>query len=280
METIKHNCGVAGIYSKSDVNIPERLFYPLFALQHRGQESCGIAYERNGAHVTYKDLGMVGQVLARYLGERHLAKAGIGHVRYSTQGSNTIENSQPIAIVCNKGNISLVHNGTISNSPVLRTELFGNGSIFQGTTDPELILHLIARSKQTAFPSALTDSLRRLEGAFNLIMMHDDSLVRGTTAKIIVSLLRENGAKEIHLRLSAPELRHPCYFGIDIPTRDELISANMPPDEVARHIGADSVGFLRLESLRECVSEPDNFCYACFSGQYPVEAKGWNRHGN
>ena len=156
------------------------VFYPLFALQHRGQESCGIAYERNGDHVTFKDTGMVGQVLAHYLRERHLSRAGIGHVRYSTQGSNTIENAQPISVACNKGTISLSHNGTISNSPVLRSELFGNGSIFQSATDSELILHLIARSSRDDFEAALVESLNRLEGAFNIVMLHNDTLARGS----------------------------------------------------------------------------------------------------
>ena len=450
MEKIKHNCGVAGLYSKTDINIPERLFYLLFSLQHRGQESCGIAYHRNGAHITYKELGMVGPVLSHYLKERHLSRTGIGHVRYSTQGLNSTQNSQPISISCNKGEISLVHNGTISNSRFLRTSLFGEGSIFQSETDSELILHLIARSRQKTFLAALRDSLKSLDGAYNFLMVHndtlvavsdpngfrpliigkndrmvvlasetcaldilqiherrevkpgeiivinrdgissklldvkcrpshcifeliyfarpdstifghsvhiarermgemlardnlascdivisvpdsgnsaafgyahasgiqfemgftrnpytgrtfiqpttyqrefgvrmklhpirevidgkrlvliDDSLVRGTTAKIIVNLLREAGAKEVHLRFTAPEICHPCFYGIDMPTHAELISHNMTPEEISDHIGADTVEFLQLDSLKQCVSHPENFCYACFSGDYPV----------
>ena len=451
MENIGHNCGIVGIYSKKNINIPEKLFYPLFSLQHRGQESCGISYYRNERHVTYKDLGMVGHVLSHYINENHPSRIGIGHVRYSTEGKNRIENAQPISIRCNKGEISLAHNGNISNSARLRRELFGDGSIFQTATDSELILHLVARSPKQGFIEALKDTLGRLEGAFNLLLIHnkslvavrdphgfrpliigrkdeavylasetcaldilqvgdmrevqpgelividqkgvhsemidqrsgkshcifeliyfarpdskifhhsvhatrekmgeylarndgspkdiviavpdsgisaafgyahssripmemglarnhyagrtfiqpssqerefgvrmklhpireiirekrviliDDSLVRGTTSKIIVKLLKENGAKEVHLRLSSPEIRHPCFFGIDIPTREELISHRLSPEQIAEFIGADSVKFLSLSALSQCVRNPDDFCFACFSGSYPVD---------
>jgi amidophosphoribosyltransferase len=103
------------------------------------------------------------------------------------------------------------------------------------------------------------------------ITLVDDSLVRGTTSKTIVKLLKENGAKEVHLRLSAPEIRFPCFFGIDIPTREELISCHMSPKEIARFIGAESVQFLPIEHLQQCIDNPQDFCYACFSGRYPVE---------
>jgi amidophosphoribosyltransferase len=101
----------------------------------------------------------------------------------------------------------------------------------------------------------------------------DDSLVRGTTSTQMVKLLREAGAREVHLRLSSPPLRFPCFFGIDIPTREELISNRMSPQEIAAAIGADSVKFLSLEALRGCVRNPDDFCYACFSGEYPCPVR-------
>jgi amidophosphoribosyltransferase len=101
----------------------------------------------------------------------------------------------------------------------------------------------------------------------------DDSLVRGTTSRQLVKLLRDAGAREVHLRLSSPPLRFPCFFGIDIPTREELISNRLDPEEIARDIGANSVKFLPREALRKCVTEPDNFCYACFSGEYPCPVK-------
>jgi amidophosphoribosyltransferase len=105
------------------------------------------------------------------------------------------------------------------------------------------------------------------------VILVDDSLVRGTTSKILVRLIKEAGAKEVHLRLSSPEITNPCYYGIDIPTREELISNRMDPDEIARFIGADSVHFIPLEKLRECVGHPENYCFACFSGNYPVQPK-------
>jgi amidophosphoribosyltransferase len=452
-ERIGHYCGVAGITSTREINIPEKLFYPLFALQHRGQESAGIAYNNRGQLIFYKDLGMVSNVLSRYLQEDHPSMVGIGHVRYSTQGSNKLENAQPMAITCNKGQIALAHNGNISNSMELRDQLFRQGSIFQSTSDTELILHLIARSTQNDFKSALIETLQRLQGAYSMVLIHedtiyavrdplgfrplvmgktadmtliasetcaldtsrvpqdrqiepgelitargdtlsserfapckkcsqcifeliyfsrpdstvfdysvhmlrkkmgqalariethtsdlviavpdsgssaalgyaaassiplehgltrnhyygrtfiqptremrefgvrmklhpikkaisgkritliDDSIVRGTTSSILVRLLRESGAKEVHMRLSSPEIKHPCFFGIDIPTREELISNAMTPAQIADHIGADSVSFLPISSLRECVDNPDDFCYACFNGDYPVQVK-------
>jgi amidophosphoribosyltransferase len=447
---IKHSCGIAGIHADHEIDVPQQLFYLLFSQQHRGQESCGISYAKGGRLATYKDVGMVGTVLSRYLHESHPSRLGIGHVRYSTQGTNRLENAQPIAITSNKGEFSLVHNGNISNSLALRRELFDGGSIFQGTSDTELILHLLARSRQPDLESALFEVLQLLEGAFNILVAHegrlyairdpngfrplvvgqkegtvavasetcaldilqipvlrevepgemlvvgdeglrsfrfaapssraacvfeliyfarpdsrvfgrsvhlsrermgaalahddpvrtdmvipvpdsgtsaamgyskaagvpleagltrnhytgrsfiqpttdqrefgvrmklhpmkevvagkrltvvDDSLVRGTTSRIIVKLLREAGATEVHLRLTAPEIRHPCYFGIDIPTREELISHRLTPEEIARITGADSVRFLSLGALLDCFSEEEGFCHACFSGRYPI----------
>jgi amidophosphoribosyltransferase len=101
----------------------------------------------------------------------------------------------------------------------------------------------------------------------------DDSLVRGTTSSIIVKLLKEAGAKEVHLRLSAPEIKYPCFFGIDIPTKEELISNRMDPNDIAHVIGADSVQFLPLDHLMRCVNNPEDFCFACFSGKYPFQVQ-------
>ena len=101
----------------------------------------------------------------------------------------------------------------------------------------------------------------------------DDSLVRGTTSRQLVRLLRDAGAREVHLRLSSPPLRYPCFFGIDIPTREELISNRLEPAAIAQDIGADSVKFLSVEELRACVDNPDDFCCACFSGEYPCTVR-------
>ncbi len=449
--SLGHHCGVAAIYSPDPVNVPEQLFFPLFALQHRGQESAGIAYRKESRTVVYKDLGMVSTVLSRYLAKERRSKLGIGHVRYSTRGGNKAENVQPLHVVCNKGEIALAHNGNISNTAQLKTMLFEEGSIFQTSSDTELLLHLLSRSRAPDFYSALVETLQLVEGAYSMVMMHDDtivavrdpfgfrplyvgtkdgvtyvvsetcaldilkvsdyrsvepgeiliinqdglhsdhlpraharrqcvfeliyfarpdssvfdvsvhssrkrmgamlaradgespgeivvpvpdsgtsaalgyaeesglpfdfgltrnhyagrsfimpttaerelavrmklhpvreviegrrvilvddSLVRGTTARILVALIKDAGASEVHLRLSSPEIRWPCFFGIDIPTRTELISNHLSPAQIASTVGADSVRFLTLDLLRESLDEPDAYCTACFSGRYPV----------
>ncbi|MFP4363021.1 MAG: amidophosphoribosyltransferase [Spirochaetia bacterium] len=463
MDSIKsdkllHHCGVVGIFTKEKTNIPEQLFFPLFTLQHRGQESVGIAYEKEERIVAYKDLGMVSTVLSKYLAEKKESNVGIGHVRYSTQGASKIENAQPIVVSCNKGDIALAHNGNLSNADSIKRRLFSEGSIFQSTSDTELILHMISRSSRLNFYSALREVLQQLEGAFSMTAIHDsalyiirdpwgfrplyfgskdgmymaasetcafdilrvtdyeevkpgeiikidssgvyredyvipknksqcifeliyfarpdseifgtsvhlcrkkmgallskndveadfimpvpdsgnsaalgyaaesglpfehgltrshysgrsfimpteeqrelavriklnpikevvrgkrivlvdDSLVRGTTSRILVKLLREAGAKEIHLRLSAPELKWPCYFGIDIPTREELISNRKTPEEIAEFTKADSVRFLNVEELKQCVTNPEDYCYACFGGIYPLSVPSSNHTG-
>lgn len=456
-DAIRHGCGLMGISSAEDVNVPELLFYGLFSLQHRGQESAGIAYRRHGRIVSYRDVGMVATALCRYLEEHHPSRLGIGHVRYSTHGASRRENAQPIVVTCGKGEIALAHNGNICNARELARDLSDAGSIFQSTTDTELLLHLIARSPRADFREALAESLGRLEGAWCFLLLHDDtliaardphgfrplvigrrdgtvmaasetcalrlfqpeeirevepgelleirgsrvatarlperregrrrahcifeliyfarpdsevfghsvhlvrkalgamiarddpapgdlvipvpdsgngaslgyaaasgvelehgltrnhylgrtfiqptpalrefgvrmklhpvreaiagrrltviddSLVRGTTARQIVRLLREAGAREVHVRLSSPPLRFPCHFGIDIPTRDELISNRFDAERIAAEIGADSVRFLTLEALRGCVRRPDDFCTACFDGEYPCPVSG------
>ncbi len=452
ISSLRHHCGVAGIFSHSPVNIPEKLFYPLFSLQHRGQESAGIAYRKEHQTVVYKDLGMVSSVLSRYLTGQRSSTTGIGHVRYSTHGGNKVENVQPLHVVCNKGEIALAHNGNISNTHTLKAMLFEEGSIFQTTSDTELVLHMISRSRARTFYDALIETLQMIEGAYSMVLMHDDSLiavrdplgfrplyvgrteamtvvasescaldilkvtdyrsvepgeiilvdrhgqrsdflpkqphrrqcifeliyfarpdshvfdesvhqarkrmgaalaradgeqigdivvpvpdsgtsaalgyaeeagipfdfgltrnhyagrsfimpttserelavrmklhpvreviagkriilvddslVRGTTARILVRLLKEAGALEVHLRLSSPEIRWPCFFGIDIPTRTELISNHLTPDEIASTVGADTLRFLSIELLRGTVDPPDDYCYACFSGRYAVD---------
>jgi amidophosphoribosyltransferase len=455
-----------GISSQEEVNLPEQLFYGLFSLQHRGQESAGLAYQRGGRIKSYRSVGMVTHALSHYLAEDHPSRLGIGHVRYSTHGTNKLENAQPIVVSCSKGEISLAHNGNISNSEMLQERLIAEGSIFQSTSDTELLLHMIARSRQPTFHDALLECLSQIEGAYCFLMMHgnrlyavrdphgfrplvvgtrerqvvvasetcaldmfqarnirevepgemlvvedtkitserlphaagappspgavaagprrahcifeliyfarpdsdvfglsvhmtrkkmgellarddtvtadiviavpdsgnsaalgysaasgvplelgltrnhymgrtfiqpttamreagvrmklhpvreaiagkrvivvDDSLVRGTTSRQIVKLLREAGAAEVHLRLCSPPLRFPCFYGIDIPTREELISNRLDPAGIAREIEADTVRFLPMGALRQSVAKPGDFCYACFSGEYPTPVR-------
>jgi amidophosphoribosyltransferase len=450
-----HWCGVAAVFSKTPINIPAKLYYTLFSLQHRGQESAGIAWRKNGQTVCYKDLGMVSQVLGRYLEGDRQSTVGIGHVRYSTHGGNKLENAQPLVVKCNKGEIAIAHNGNLTNTEELKHKLFMDGSIFQSSSDTELFLHLISRSLQSNFRDALVETLGKVQGAFSLTILHedalyavrdpwgfrplyigfkddmtvvasetcaldilniteyrsmlpgevvridqdglqsfilprpethqqcifeliyfarpdskvfdysvhvqrklmgralaesdaalhvdaipgndvvvpvpdsgtssaigyaeasgipfdmgltrnhytgrsfimptkgeremvvkmklhpvreavqgkrvflvDDSLVRGTTARLLVKLLRDAGAREVHLRLTAPEIRWPCFFGIDIPTRSELISNTYNPGQVAEFVGADSVRFLATAQLRSTVRDPHNFCMSCFTGEY------------
>jgi amidophosphoribosyltransferase len=457
--SLGHHCGVAGIRSADPTDIPRALFYMLFSLQHRGQESCGIAWEEGGEWRSKKELGMVVPVLGSYLQESHLSRMGIGHVRYATAGGSSVQNAQPIVVDCNKGRIALAHNGNISNGGELRARLTEEGSIFQGTADTELLLHAFSRSRRGDRESFLREALEPLEGAYSLAIMHegaliaardpsgfrplyigrsgetvyvasetcalhtvapadyrevrpgevaifddegevsfflepkrppkrcvfeliyfarpdsevfgrsvhaarvllgealadqddgavgadivipvpdsgnisaigyarksglpfdfglarnyyagrsfilptkdqrelmarlklhavpevvagkrvimvDDSLVRGTTSRIIVSLLREAGAKEVHLRLAAPELKWPCYYGIDIPDREALISNRLDPEGIAREIGADSVRFLPVERLLEALGGDGGFCSACFDGRHPFPLKAGPR---
>jgi amidophosphoribosyltransferase len=454
-DAVRHHCGLVGISSDREIDIPELLFYGLFSLQHRGQESAGLAYHRQGRIKSYRSVGMVTSALSHYLTEPHPCTVGMGHVRYSTHGTNKLENAQPIVVSCSKGEIALAHNGNISNSEELQKGLVDEGSIFQSTSDTELLLHLIARSRQPTFRDALIECLAHIEGAWCFLLMHDgklyaardphgfrplvlgvkegqvliasetcalemfeardireiapgelvtvdgtrvtsemlplaapahrahcvfeliyfarpdstvyaqsvhmsrkkmgemlarsddvkadiviavpdsgnsaalgystasgipleqgltrnhymgrtfiqptaamresgvrmklhpireaisgkrvivvdDSLVRGTTSRQIVRLLREAGAREVHLRLCSPPLHYPCFYGIDIPTREELISNRLDPAGIAKEIDADSVRFLSLEELKACVAGPDNYCHACFSGKYPVPVR-------
>jgi amidophosphoribosyltransferase len=461
MESLGHHCGVAGVRSSDPRNVPEILFYMLFSLQHRGQESCGVAWEEHGEWKGNKALGMVAPALGHLVGEAHASRLGIGHVRYSTAGGGGIQNAQPLVVDCNKGRIALAHNGNISNGGLLRRDLTAEGSIFQGNADSELILHLISRSRRADLEGFLREALTPLEGAYSLVLMHedaliavrdpsgfrplyigkkngalfaasetcalhavgpmpyrevrpgevfvadssgersffleprkpsrrcvfeliyfarpdsevfgesvhkartrfgealaaqdegkleadvvipvpdsgniaaigyarraglpfdfglarshyagrsfilptkdqrelaarlklhavpevvagkrvvmiDDSLVRGTTSRIIVGLLREAGAKEVHLRLAAPELKWPCYYGIDIPDRDQLISNRLDPDEIAREVGADSTRFLPVDRLLDALRDRDEYCCACFDGKHPFSPKAGGKEG-
>ena len=149
----------------------------LFSLQHRGQESCGIAWEEGGEWRSRRDLGMVASVLGKYVQESHSSRLGIGHVRYSTAGGSGVQNAQPIVVDCNKGRIALAHNGNISNGGELRSRLTEEGSIFQGTADSELLLHAFSRSRKNEREGFLREALEPLEGAYSLAMMHEDALI-------------------------------------------------------------------------------------------------------
>ncbi|TFG84750.1 MAG: amidophosphoribosyltransferase, partial [Spirochaetales bacterium] len=153
------------------------MFYMLFAQQHRGQEACGVAWEDSGRIVSDRRLGMVATAADDWLDGTVRSRVGIGHVRYATQGGSGLANAQPLAIECNKGRIALAHNGNLSNGADLRADLFDNGSIFQTTSDSELILHRISRSLERGTEAILRDALRGVEGAYSLCLLWDSTLI-------------------------------------------------------------------------------------------------------
>ncbi len=450
---MKEYCGVFGVYSFTDKHVLSKLiYYGLFALQHRGQESAGIATADGRDIRIHKDMGLVNQVFE----EDDLAKLtghlGIGHVRYSTTGSSIIENAQPILMDTKFGPIAVAHNGNLINTEDLKNELKGRGLSFVGSTDSEVIAALISTSPTEDFEEALFSSLSKLSGAFSIVIMTkdkliavrdsrgirplclgkigdayvissetcaldiigakfqrevqngemivvdkdglrsktwkssdreaacifehiyfarpdsilngknvyqtrvtlgkylasqhpvdadmvigvpesgvpaaigfaqeakvpfgegliknryvgrtfiqpsqeirelgvklklnpisdalrgkkivvvDDSIVRGTSSRQIVRLLKDAGAREVHLRISSPPITGSCYYGIDTPTRTELIGANLSIEGIRKYIDADTLGFLSAKNLIRAVGLGDqSVCLACFNNDYPVK---------
>jgi amidophosphoribosyltransferase len=446
----KHECGVFAVYGHPNAAI--LTYYGLFALQHRGQESAGIitATEPGSPFIMHKDMGLVSQVFSAPELDKLKGTRSIGHVRYSTTGSSTLINSQPLAINCQRGQLAIGHNGNLINAATLREELESRGSIFQTTVDSEIIVHLLAQPSKSG-ESPLT-ALRRLEGAFSLVIMSeeeiigvrdpfgfrplsigkldgayilssetcafdlihaefvrevepgevviinadgirsefpfrevekqafcmfeyvyfarpdsiisnvnvskvrtrmgrelarlhpceadivvpvpdsgnyaamgfseelnipfehafvrnhyigrtflqptqlirdfnvrvklnlikesvdgkrvvvvDDSIVRGTTAKARVINLREAGAKEVHMRISCPPHKFACHYGIDFPDPAKLLANQLTLDDIREYLGADSIGYLDVPGMVRATGLPENsFCLACFNGDYPI----------
>lgn len=458
MPKIKEECGVFGVYGSKNPKIAQTVYFGLFSLQHRGQESCGIAVNNDGAFKSYKDLGLVNDVftpnIIERLGEGNIA---IGHVRYGTTGGNERSNAQPIVVNHIKGSMALAHNGNITNSYELRSQFEAKGSIFQTTSDTEVISYAIIeeRLNSETIEEAICKAMNRIKGAYSMIIMSpqkliaardkngfrplcygktsngeyiiasescaldsvgaefirdiekgeilvfgkdgiksikehcgkekqtacvfeyvyfarpdsiiegknvhearikageilaeehpvnadvvvgvpdsgldaalgyskaskipygigfiknkyigrtfiypevksrmdkvkiklnpianvvkgkrviliDDSIVRGTTSERIVKLLRDAGATEVHMRVSAPPFINPCYYGTDIDSKENLIACKYTISEIAKKIGADSLGYLSLEGVKKIgyVNEKSGFCVACFDGIYPTE---------
>src|SRR6266498_581014 len=457
-------CGIIGVAGVPDAS---RLTYlGLYSLQHRGQESAGIvAVDGAGVARAHRDMGLVSDVFS----ERVLADlpgdVAIGHTRYSTAGSSVLANAQPILAGYHEGPLALAHNGNLTNADSLRADLVAKGSIFQTSSDSEVLIHLIARSEAREPEDQLLDALERVEGAYSLVVtigrtlyaivdprgfrplwlgklgegyvvasetcaldligaatvrelepgeflriqgsppeidklpalpakprkrcifelvyfsrpdstifgrsvdrvrralgrelakehptpgadcvfsvpdsanamalgyaeeaglelehalirnhyigrtfIHpaqqirsskvkikfnpvrevlegknvvvvDDSLVRGTTSKELVQMIRQAGAREVHFRVASAPITGPCYYGIDTPTRDELIAASHSVEEIRAHLGVESLGYLSLDGmLRAAGGDPGEFCHACFSGDYPTaipEDLAANRH--
>lgn len=452
---IHEECGVFGVISPKKENIADIAYYGLYALQHRGQESCGIVVNDDGVFSSYKDLGIVSEVFLKdTLSALPAGKMAVGHVRYGTTGGNTRNNCQPMEVNHQKGKMALAHNGNLSNALELRDKLELSGAIFHTTSDTETIAYVVTRERLGApsIEEAVSRAMNSLEGAYSLILMSstkliaardpygfrplcygqmpaggyaiasescalsavgaefirdvlpgeilvfsdsgvearrehcekqrrricifeyiyfarpdsvidsisvaesrtragellaenypadadivigvpdsgleaalgfskasgipygigliknkyigrtfisprqderldqvriklspvknviegkkvvliDDSIVRGTTSRRIVKLLRDAGARAIHMRISAPPFLHPCYYGTDIDSEENLIACHHNLEEIAKIIGADTLAYFPIEKLDELVKNQD-YCAACFNGNYPTK---------
>ena len=454
-DKLKEECGVFAIYGHPEA--ANLTYLGLYALQHRGQESAGIATSDGKSFECYKNMGHVADIFQPEVLGKLPGHMAIGHTRYSTAGDTVLLNAQPFAVQCNKGRLAVAHNGNITNASELREELEHEGAIFQASSDTEVVLHLVAHSRERTLPGALREALLQLEGAFSLVFLAndrlivardphgfrplamgqmempggrmcyvfasetcafdlinavylndvepgemvivgpegmtreryapaqdpahcvfehvyfsrpdsmvfgrsvlqsreqlgrllslehpvdadlvvpvpdsgvaaalgyasesgipfrqalirnhyvgrtfiepsqairdfgvklklnpirhllegkrvilvDDSLVRGTTSRKIVRMVRNAGAREVHLRISCPPTVSPCFYGVDTPTKGELIAANNTVNEIRRFVEADSLGYLSLGGLRQAVADHNaDYCYACYTGNYPTE---------
>ncbi len=449
LDKFHEECGVFGIYGHAEASTLTQL--GLFALQHRGQEACGIVSSSGGNLHQFRSQGLVADVLNEDVLKDLKGASAIGHTRYSTAGANTIHEVQPFNVTCQHGQIAVCHNGNLPYAKQKRRELEKQGAIFSSTSDTETILHSIARCDAGSAIEAIEKVLKETEGAFSLlflmpdaliavrdprgfrplnlgklkdawcvasetcafdlidaeyvreikagemlvinesglhssfpfeekpksvcafehvyfsrpdstifgrsvnesrhrmgkrlavehpveadlivpvpdsgvaasigyaaqsginfrqaiirnhyigrtfiepsqsirsfgvrlklnpirdlingrrVVLVDDSIVRGTTSKKIVQMVREAGAKEVHMRISCPPTVSPCYYGVDTPRKAELIAAQMSVEEVCRYIEADSLGYLSLTGMLEAIGlEENSSCVACWNGKYPT----------
>ena len=457
-DKFKDECGVVAVHNHPEA--ATMAYLGLHQLQHRGQESAGIVSSDGARLRVHKAMGQVAEIFTEEALSKLPGVLAIGHTRYSTAGDSAALNAQPIMVDCNKGMIALAHNGNLVNAWEIRSRLEAQGSIFQTTSDTEVIVHLIAQSKEQTLPEAVCEALRQIEGAFSLVMMTrdrvfairdprgfrplsmgrirngageerdtvvfasetcafdligavherdvkpgemvvvgpegissrffgeetkhascifehvyfsrpdsvvfgrpvqvsreamgrqlakespveadvvvpvpdsgvtaalgyaaesglpfrfglirnhyvgrtfiepeqrvrdfgvklklnpvrsllagqrvvliDDSIVRGTTSRKIMRMVRDAGAKEVHLRISCPPTISPCYYGVDTPSKSQLIAASKTVDEIRDYIGADSLAYLSLEGLRQACAEGEHttYCTSCYTGIYPTE---------
>ncbi|HEY7307286.1 MAG TPA: amidophosphoribosyltransferase [Bryobacteraceae bacterium] len=453
-DKLHEECGVFALYGHPEAS--NLVYLGLYALQHRGQESAGIASSDGRKIHSVRKMGHVAEIFTPDVLNQLPGSLGIGHTRYSTAGDTSIRNAQPLSVACSKGQVAVAHNGNLTNAIELRRELEDDGSIFQSTSDTEVVLHLVARSRERTLSGALRDALLQIEGAFSLVFLAedriivardphgfrplaigrlevpdgqpatvfasetcafdligasymgdvepgemvivgpegmtrelyttpgarahcsfehvyfsrpdsivfgkavaesrermgrllaiehpaeadvvvpvpdsgvaaaigyaaesripyrqalirnhyvgrtfiepsqairdfgvklklnpvrhllegkrvvlvDDSIVRGTTSRKIVRMMRNAGAREVHLRISCPPTISPCYYGVDTPTQRELVAANHSIKEIEAYVEADSLAYLSLDSLRDSVGDADGrFCYSCYTGRYPT----------
>ncbi len=458
-DKFREECGVVAIWGHPEAST--LAYLGLHALQHRGQESAGIASSDGQRVLLHKAMGLVADIFNDETLARVPGNLAIGHTRYSTTGDSALLNAQPIRVECNKGRIALAHNGNLVNAADIRKRFERQGSIFQTTSDSEIILHLIAHSLEQSLVEAISDALRRIEGAFSVVLitpdtifaardprgfrplcmgrmpapgggeviafasetcafdligvsyvrdvnpgelvvvndsgvyshhyapplpqakcifehvyfsrpdsrifggvpvqnareamgrqlareapaaadivvpvpdsgvtaamgysfesgiplqfglirnhyvgrtfiepeqrvrdfgvklklnpvrsllqdkrvvLFDDSIVRGTTSRKIVRMIRDAGAREVHMRISCPPTISPCYYGVDTPTREQLIASSKSVEQIRDFIGADSLAYLSLNGLRvacgENLDEPSSFCTSCYTGKYPTD---------
>ena len=456
-DKFREECGVVAIYAHPEA---EKLAYlGLHALQHRGQESAGIVSSNGLTLQLHRSMGLVADIFTEEVLAKLHGTLAIGHTRYSTAGDSALFNAQPITVQSNKGMIALAHNGNLVNAAEIRGRLEAQGSIFQTNSDTEVIVHLIALSKEHTLPEAIADALRRVEGAFSLVILSidrifavrdprgfrplamgriprqeglkpdtivfasetsafdligatyerevkpgelvvvgpegissrffaaaqpqsscifehvyfsrpdsivfgrqvqesreelgrqlaheapveadivvpvpdsgvtaavgyadqsgipfrfglirnhyvgrtfiepqqsvrdfgvklklnpvrsllegkrvvliDDSIVRGTTSRKIVRMIRGAGATEVHMRISCPPTISPCFYGVDTPSKKQLIAANKTVEEIREYIGADSLAYLSLEGMKKACGEDEKttYCTACYTGSYPT----------
>jgi amidophosphoribosyltransferase len=456
-DKFRDECGVVAIYQHPEA---ETLAYlGLHALQHRGQESAGIVTSDGMSLHIHKSMGLVADIFTEKKLSKIRGTLAIGHTRYSTAGDSALLNAQPIMVQSNKGMIALAHNGNLTNAAEIRARMEAQGSIFQTSSDTEVIVHLIAQSREQTLPDAIADALRKVEGAFSLVMISpdrifairdprgfrplamgripaqgertqdtivfasetcafdligavyerevkpgelvivgpegvssqfyadalpqsscifehvyfsrpdsrvfgravqdsrenlgrqlaieapadadlvvpvpdsgvtaamgyaaesgiplrfglirnhyvgrtfiepqqtvrdfgvklklnpvrsllegkrviliDDSIVRGTTSRKIVRMVRGAGAKEVHMRISCPPTISPCFYGVDTPRKKELIAANNTVEQIRQYIGADSLSYLSLDGLKKACGEgvKTTYCTACYTGKYPT----------
>lgn len=448
---IHEECGVFGIFGARKA--AELTYLGLYALQHRGQEGAGIVSSNDGKIYQHRGPGEVNEIFSQKETLNGLkGNLAIGHNRYSTTGASSSINIQPLLITYKKGNLALAHNGNLTNSYSLRTSMERNGSIFQTSSDSEIILHLVARSKKTTVEEMIQDALSKVKGAYSVVfntgdsivaardphgfrplalgrlkkawvvasetcafdiigakyerdidpgeiviinregiksyfpfkpvkrafcifefiyfarpdsiifgenvdkirrrlgrqlakekpvsadivisvpdssntatlgyceesgikyevglirnhyigrtfiepeqtirdldarikfnpvrgvlknqrvVVVDDSIVRGTTSRKLIHMLRNAGAKEVHFRASSPPIISPCFYGVDMPTKEELIASSKSVEEIREYLDVDSLGYLSLPGMLSMHSlNGRNFCAACFSGKYPTK---------
>lgn len=450
-DKLNEECGVVGVYSNKLKDISKITYFGLYSLQHRGQESCGIAVNNKGEIRYCKGMGLVSEVFDDDILKRLDGNISIGHVRYSTTGESRASNAQPLVVKYKNGDVALAHNGNLVNAGTIREILEEEGVVFQTTIDTEVIVNLIARYHKTGIESAIKKVIELIRGSYALVMtigdkligirdpygirplcigklkdgfiiasescaldtvdaefirdvepgeiiiidengmrsvsndkwcrrslcifeliyfarpdsiidgtsvyqarkeagrilareskvdgdivisvpdsgtaaaigfseesgipfsegliknryvgrtfikpsqelreqgvrlklnvlkenikgkrviLVDDSIVRGTTMRRIVDILKSAGAKEVHVRISSPPVKFPCFFGIDTPERKQLIGAKNTVEEIRKLVNADSLSYLSIEGLVKTTGKSGGFCLACFNGDYPME---------